>query len=127
MERIHKISTVLAADDSPVALAGDSPTHSGSPVLTSFIYSGAPFSDSGFEFGVLPAATQAASTTTVSSSAPTTLSGDTVTLTATVTPSSGSGATPTGAVTFLEDGNSLGTSSLASSGTATFETSTLQT
>jgi Ca2+-binding RTX toxin-like protein len=36
--------------DSPAALAGNSVTHPQTPVLTSFVYSGAPFSDSGFEF-----------------------------------------------------------------------------
>jgi sugar lactone lactonase YvrE len=50
--------------------------------------------------------------------------GQPVTLTATVTPSSGSGL-PTGTVTFQDGTTTLGTASLNSSGTATFTTSSL--
>lgn len=38
----------------------DSPFFPGTPVLTSFVYSGAPFSDGGFQFVVQPAAATAA-------------------------------------------------------------------
>ena len=44
---------------SPAEMEGDSPFYPGTPVLTSFVYSGAPFSDSGFEFVVQPAAAAA--------------------------------------------------------------------
>ena len=40
----------------PAQMAADSPFFPGTPVLTSFIYSGAPFSDAGVEFTVQPAA-----------------------------------------------------------------------
>jgi hypothetical protein len=36
--------------DTPAALMGDSVFYPGTPVGTSFVYSGAPFSDDGFEF-----------------------------------------------------------------------------
>jgi hypothetical protein len=45
----------FTSSDSPTTLAGDSAIHSPTPILTSFIYSGAPFSDSGFQFVVTPA------------------------------------------------------------------------
>jgi hypothetical protein len=44
---------------SPAEMAGDSPFYPSTPVLTSFVYSGAPFSDAGFQFLVRPAATAA--------------------------------------------------------------------
>jgi hypothetical protein len=37
---------------SPMQMAGNSPFYTSTPVLTSFIYSGAPFSDPGFQFVV---------------------------------------------------------------------------
>lgn len=111
--------------DSPTALAGNSPSHSTEPVLTSFVYSGAAFSDAGFQFLVSPAATTVASTTTLASSAPSATAGTSVTLTATVTRSSGTGPTPTGTVSFTQDGNALGTINVAPDGTAALATSTL--
>ena len=48
----------------------------------------------------------------------------TVTFTATVT--SGTGATPTGTITFMENGNALGAALLNASGVATFATSSLE-
>ncbi len=44
---------------SPAEMAGDSPFYPAMPVLTSFVYSGAPFSDPGFQFEVEPAAAAA--------------------------------------------------------------------
>ena len=41
--------------DSPTQLAGDSTFYSGTPTGTSFVYSGAPFSDAGFQFVAAPA------------------------------------------------------------------------
>ena len=41
---------------SPSEMAGDSPFYPTMPVLTAFVYSGAPFSDAGFQFLVEPAA-----------------------------------------------------------------------
>lgn len=41
---------------SPADMAGDSPFFPGTPVLTSFVYSGAPFSDPGVQFVVQPVA-----------------------------------------------------------------------
>jgi uncharacterized protein (TIGR03437 family) len=45
---------------SPTALAGNSTLY-GQPILTSFVYSGAPFSDSGFQFQVQPASVSTSS------------------------------------------------------------------
>jgi hypothetical protein len=44
---------------SPSGMAGNSPFYPGTPVLTAFVYSGAPFSDDGFQFVVRPAAAAA--------------------------------------------------------------------
>jgi hypothetical protein len=115
----------FSSTDSPAVLAGNSPTHAGTPETTSEIYNGAPFSDAGFEFVATPPATTAASTTTLVSSAPAAAAGTPVTLTATVVSASGSGATPTGTVDFTQDGNDLGTIALQSNGTAALTTSTL--
>jgi hypothetical protein len=41
---------------SPAEMAGDSPFFPGTPVTTTFVYQGAPFSDAGVEFLVTPAA-----------------------------------------------------------------------
>jgi hypothetical protein len=42
---------------SPATMAGNSPFFPGTPILASFVYSGAPLSDAGFLFDVQPAAT----------------------------------------------------------------------
>lgn len=110
--------------DSPAALAGKSPTHPTYNVLTSFVYTGGPFSDAGFQFDVAPAATTAASTTTLHTSASSAAAGTSITLTATVASSSGTGATPSGSVSFTRDGNALGSVNLVN-GTATLTTSAL--
>ena len=41
---------------SPAEMEGDSPFFTGTPVTTTFVYQGAPFSDAGVEFQVTPAA-----------------------------------------------------------------------
>jgi FtsP/CotA-like multicopper oxidase with cupredoxin domain len=69
---------------------------------------------------VLPGAT----TTTLTASPATVPAGTSVTLTATVSPSAGSG-TPTGAVTFLSGSNILGSGTLDGSGVATLDLTTL--
>ncbi|HEY8749505.1 MAG TPA: Ig-like domain-containing protein, partial [Tepidisphaeraceae bacterium] len=96
-----------------------------SPALTAFVYSGAPLSDAGFQLVVSQAATTNASTTTLTSSAPTRAFGDAVTFTATVASSNGSGATPTGTVAFSQDGVALGSSAIQPDGTATLTRSNL--
>jgi hypothetical protein len=65
-------------------------------------------------------------TTTTLSASPSSpqLQGTSVTLSATVAPTSGSG-TPTGSVNFLDNGAPVGTSTLDNTGTATLTTSTL--
>jgi hypothetical protein len=115
--------------DSPAALAANSPTHPASPTLTSFVYGGAPFSDAGFSFVVAPAAVTPPTNTTPTTIAlvsptPSAKSGDSVTLTATVTPST-QGAAPTGTVCFATGGTSLGSALLQGNGTATLTTSAL--
>jgi Bacterial Ig-like domain (group 3)/FG-GAP-like repeat len=62
--------------------------------------------------------------TAVTASAATITLGQSVTFTATVTPQSGTGV-PTGTVTFLDGGTSLGTGTLNGSGVATLTTSSL--
>jgi hypothetical protein len=64
------------------------------------------------------------SATTVGSSLNPSTYGQSVTFTATVTPSSGTG-TPTGSVSFKDAGTTLGSSALNASGVATFSTSSL--
>ena len=70
------------------------------------------------------AGTQAA-TTTVTSSVNPSLSGQSVTFTATVAGAAGSTPAPTGTVTFLDGTNSLGSGALSAAGQATFATSSL--
>jgi glycosyl hydrolase family 44/Big-like domain-containing protein len=65
-----------------------------------------------------------ATKTSVTASAAQITSGQTVTLTATVGPNSGSGV-PTGTVNFIDGATQIGTGSLNSSGSATFNTSNL--
>ncbi len=69
---------------------------------------------------VNPKATQ---TTVVSSANPSTV-GESITFTATVAPTSGTG-TPTGTVTFLDNGTSIGSGTLDNTGKATLMTSAL--
>jgi RHS repeat-associated protein len=64
-------------------------------------------------------------TTALTSSANPSVSGQTVTFTATVTADSASGLTPTGTVTFKDGTTTLGIVTLNASGVATFSTSTL--
>ncbi len=117
----------FATTDSPNVLVGTSPLsiYQGTPILTSFIYSGGPFSDSGYQLTVPPAATTTASVTTLIASASSATAGTSITFTATVAPASGSGATPTGTVTFTQGGNTLGSIAVQSDGTATLTTSSL--
>jgi hypothetical protein len=68
--------------------------------------------------------TKTPSTTSLTASPINPTAGQSVTFTATVAPSSGSG-TPTGTVTFLDGTTSLGTGTLNAQGVATFATSTL--
>ena len=68
---------------------------------------------------------QLGTTTAVSSSPNPSVSGQTVTFSATVTNPFGGGSTPTGTVTFLDGATSLGTASLNGSGLATFTVSSL--
>ena len=112
--------------DSPTVLAGQSPTHPGSPALTSFVYQGAPLGDPGFNFVVsgVPAGA-AASTTSLVTSASTITAGSSVTFTATVAPASPGGATPTGTVNFLDNGTLLHSVTVQSDGTAALTTSSL--
>jgi hypothetical protein len=81
-------------------------------------------SDSSGNEEAAAAGTLLPTTTTLSSSANPSYVGQPVTLTATVTPTSGTG-TPTGTVTFSQGTTSLGTATLNSSGQATITTSAL--
>ena len=111
--------------DSPTVLAGLAPSHPSEPVTTTFIYAGGPFSDAGFQFVVTPPVTTAASTTSLVSSAPSATSGTPITFTATVASVSGSGPTPTGTVSFSQDGSALGTANVGSNGRAVLTVSSL--
>jgi cyclophilin family peptidyl-prolyl cis-trans isomerase len=100
-----------------------SPT-SGDRTLDVVVYDGILYSDEAVStINVLPIGS-GATTTTVTSSAGTIVYGQSVTLTATVAPSSGS-ATPTGTVTFTSGGSTLGTQTLNSSGVATLSSTAL--
>jgi Bacterial Ig-like domain (group 3) len=84
-------------------------------------YSLPPYSMTVFSW---PGAILPASTTTLQASPTSANTGQSVTLTATVTSQSGTN-TPTGSVTFYNGSTSLGTATLGSTGTATFSTTTL--
>ncbi len=71
-----------------------------------------------------PAIAGIATTTTLTSSATTAVSGTSITFTATVTPASGT-IVPTGTVTFTDGATTLGSGTLDATGKATFTTSTL--
>jgi Big-like domain-containing protein len=119
----------FSTTDNPAALGGNSPSHPGSAALTSFVYSGGPFSDAGFMFvaaapSVPPPDTGIATSTTLSSSSPVAKAGDQVVLTATVTPSN-PGAAPSGTVNFTIGGTSIGSSPLQNDGTATLTVTNL--
>jgi hypothetical protein len=119
----------FSTTDSPAVLAGNSPAHAGTPALTSFVYSGGPFSDAGFSF-VAPAPSTPppnngiATTTSLKTSAASANAGDQVVLTATVTPST-QGAAPTGTVNYTIAGTSIGSAQVQSDGTASLTTTTL--
>ena len=68
---------------------------------------------------------QPTTTTTVSSSAPTSVSGRSVTFTATVTPAVSNKGTPTGTVNFYDGSTMLGTATLDANGQATWTTAEL--
>ncbi|MDB5333853.1 MAG: hypothetical protein JWP03_5004 [Phycisphaerales bacterium] len=115
----------FSSTDSPTVLAGNSPDFPGTPAMTATVYSGGAFSDAGFQLVVAPAATTAASRTTLVSSSPSVAAGNSVTITAVVSPASGMGVVPTGSVVFSQDGNSLGSVNLQPDGTAALITSAL--
>ncbi len=114
---------------SPVSISPDGTFHS--PGISSLSagnhsvtakYSGyEPYDSSSGQLSGGQTVNQASSTTTVSSSAKSRTYGQSVTFTATVT---GSGGTPTGTVTFLDETSTIGTGTL-SGGVATISTSTL--
>jgi hypothetical protein len=112
--------------DSPDALAGLSPKFTSIPAMTSEIYAHGLFSDGGVVFVVTPVqASLAGSITMLETSNPTVNFGDSVTLTATVASASGTGATPTGTVTFTQGGTTLGTVPIQGDGTAMLAITTL--
>ena len=111
--------------DGPAALAGRSPSHPATDVLTSMVYGGGPFSDAGAIVAVAPAATPTSTTTAITASQSTVTAGNPVTFTATVAPATPGGTAPTGTVNFVEDGNTLGSSPLQANGTAQFVASGL--
>lgn len=115
----------FSSPDSPAALSGQSLAHPSLPVLTSFVYGGAPFSDSGFEFTVAGVpSSKMASTTSLAASAASLNAGDAVTFTATVSPAVPGGAAPTGMVSFLDNGTVIGMAAL-NNGNAAFSTRSL--
>jgi hypothetical protein len=69
----------------------------------------------------------ASTSTTLSSSATPSVSGQNVTFTASVTATAPGSGTPTGTVTFKDGSTTLGTGTLTASGVATFQTSSLST
>jgi len=115
----------FSSPDSPAALDGLSPTAPTTPVLTSFVYAGAPFSDSGFQFTVAGVpSSKMASTAALAASATSVNAGDRVTFTATVVPAMAGGPAPTGTVSFLDNGAVIG-AAMVTNGKAVFSTSSL--
>jgi hypothetical protein len=114
----------FSSTDSPGVLAGMSTQHPTSHAMTSFVYGGAPFSDSGFQFTVagIPAGS-AASMTSLKASASTVTAGQSITFTATVASATPGGPAPAGSVTFFDGSTSLGNVNLQSDGTAQFPVS----
>jgi len=78
-----------------------------------------------FKYPACGAAVLSNTVTSLVSSPNPSVFGQSVTITATVTVSGGGAGTPTGSVTFFDNGGSLGSSSLNGSGQATLSTSTL--
>lgn len=116
----------FSSPDSPAALNGNSPTHPTLPVLTAFVYGGAPFSDRGFQFTVTGVTgSKTGSITSLNASAASIHAGDPVTFTAAVAPATPGGPTPTGTVSFFDNGATIGTAALSADGAATFSTSSL--
>jgi hypothetical protein len=117
----------FTSSDSPTVLAGKSPFYPTTDILTSFVYAEAPEApgDLGSRFTVAAVPTTAATTTTLASSQPGITVGSSVTITATVAPVTSNGSTPTGTVSFSEDGTALGSIAVQSDGTAQLMTSAL--
>ena len=115
----------FSSPDSPAALSGQSPSHPSLAALTSFVYGGAPFSDTAFQFTVTGVpSSKTASTTALAASAASVNAGDSITFTATVSPGNPGGATPTGTVSFLDNGAAIGMATL-NNGKAVFSTRSL--
>ena len=112
-----------------INLAGEAPSSPGG--LCPLVYSLSTQSGTGLDAAavngvkmLLAAATPAPTSTAISSSLNPSVTGQPVTLTATVLPAPAAGGTPTGTVTFRDGTTTLGSRSL-SAGQATFGTSTL--
>jgi hypothetical protein len=88
-------------------------------------YSGDALFAPGTSAALTQTVSQASTATTVTSSANPSVSGQSVTFTATVSPVSPGAGTPTGTVTFSDGGTLLGAEGLNGSGTATFTTTAL--
>jgi len=115
----------FSTKDSPAVLTGNSTVFTSMPAMTSVVYSGGVFSDAGFQFVVTAGTTTVGSTTNLQTSDNSVSSGDPVTFTVVVAPAGGQGLIATGSVSFLQDGNNLGSANLLPDGTATFTTSSL--
>lgn len=116
----------FSSTDSPAILAAAAPAHPAFKALTSFVYGGGPFSDTGAQFDVAPVPAGAApSITSLAPSATSANAGDNLTFTALVAPATPGGAAPTGTVTFSDGATPLGSAPVQSDGTASFSTAAL--
>ncbi|HEY7941691.1 MAG TPA: Ig-like domain repeat protein [Candidatus Limnocylindrales bacterium] len=129
--------TVTLSDGSdsclvPVTLVGGAgscsflSTSAGDKTLTA-TYSGDGNFHASTSAGTSHAVDEAATTASVSSNHHPSVHGQTVTFTASVSVTAPGGGTPTGTVTFLDSGGSIGTGTLNGAGQATLSTSTLTT
>ncbi len=114
-----------------VALSGGSATSGATSTLTTGphsitgVYSGSTNFATGTSSALTQTVNQAATTTALSSATNPSISGQSVTFTATVTAVGPGGGIATGSVTFKDGATTLGTGTLNGSGVATFTTSAL--
>jgi hypothetical protein len=89
------------------------------------VYQGDPNFSTSTSTAVSQVVNQVTTTTALTSGTNPSVAGQPVTFTATITPATSGGVTPTGTVSFMDGTTQIGTGTLDSSGTATFTTSAL--
>jgi Bacterial Ig-like domain (group 3) len=118
----------FSSADSPTVLKGKAPSSPSTDVLTSFVYSGSPFSDSGLSFRTQGLDAKSGGLVATSVPAPKVAASFTFKQPSVVKcqlASSDSTNPYTGSVTVTENDDSVGTASVTSSGAVSFSTATL--